>query len=310
MLTLAIGDLYIPDRSIELPARFQKLLAPNPQNVPSNSKISQVLCLGNITNSNEILKFLHDLSPSLHLVKGEFDDCNVISQQLNQLNEEKFGKDQEKVGDLPSYKIIIHDNLRIGMTNGFQVVPKNDPLSLLALARELDVDILIWGGTHKVEAYILDGKFFINPGSGTGAYNFDWPNDEEESEEEDDEEKEDEVEKEEEKEEKEENEEKEEKKQETEEKKEETEEPQLEDQGEEQKEEETEKEEQKEEEQKEEEQKEGDEITSTDLEELEELTTNIPSFCLLETHNSSCTLYIYTYLGEEVKVDKVTYHKD
>lgn len=346
MLTLAIGDLYVPDRAIEIPARFRKLLAPNPQSVPTNSKISQVLCLGNITNSNDMLKFLHDLSPALHVVKGEFDDCNIISQQLTQLNEDKFGKSMEAVSDLPSYKIIVHDNLRIAFTNGYQVVPKNDPLSLLALARELDVDILIWGGTHKVEAYILDGKFFINPGSATGAYNFDWPNDEEEEEEDREEqdqleegEKEEKGKEEKEKEEKEKEEKEKEKEEKEKEEKEQVEKEQVEKEAQEEKEKQEEREDQSEKQQdKEEKAKEQDneqdkaeqdndteqktsdpissdkdpkdEITAEDIEQVQELTSNIPSFCLLETHNSSCTLYIYTYLGEEVKVDKVTYHKE
>ena len=39
------------------------------------------------------------------------------------------------------------------------------------LQRQLDVDILIFGHTHKFEAYEHEGKFYINPGSATGAYN-------------------------------------------------------------------------------------------------------------------------------------------
>ncbi|KAF6070140.1 phosphodiesterase, MJ0936 family protein [Candida albicans] len=134
MLTLAIGDLFVPERAVDLPS--------------------------NITNSSTILQFLTNISPQFNLVKGEFDNPVVLSQQF------------------------VHDNLKIGYTNGFQVIPRGDPLALSAFARELDVDVLIWGGTHKVEAYTLDGKFFINPGSATGAFNFDWPeNDEEEREE-------------------------------------------------------------------------------------------------------------------------------
>jgi putative phosphoesterase len=34
----------------------------------------------------------------------------------------------------------------------------------------LDVDILITGHTHKFEAFEFEGKFFINPGSATGAF--------------------------------------------------------------------------------------------------------------------------------------------
>ncbi len=38
----------------------------------------------------------------------------------------------------------------------------------------MDVDVLLWGGTHRFEAYELEGKFFVNPGSGTGAVGTGW----------------------------------------------------------------------------------------------------------------------------------------
>jgi len=38
----------------------------------------------------------------------------------------------------------------------------------------MDVDVLLWGGTHRFEAYEMEGKFFINPGSATGALNTGW----------------------------------------------------------------------------------------------------------------------------------------
>ena len=109
-----------------------------------------MICLGNITNSSTILQFLTNISPQFNLVKGEFDNPVVLSQQLSLLN---------KSSNIPLYNRFVHDNLKIGYTNGFQVIPRGDPLALSAFARELDVDVLIWGGTHKVEAYTLDGKF-------------------------------------------------------------------------------------------------------------------------------------------------------
>lgn len=39
------------------------------------------------------------------------------------------------------------------------------------LQRQMDVDILITGHTHRFEAFERDNKFFINPGSATGAFN-------------------------------------------------------------------------------------------------------------------------------------------
>ena len=38
------------------------------------------------------------------------------------------------------------------------------------LQRRLDCDVLITGHTHDFKAFEYDDKFFINPGSATGAY--------------------------------------------------------------------------------------------------------------------------------------------
>lgn len=309
MLTLAIGDLYIPDRALELPSNFRKLLCPNPNSIPTNNKLSKVLCLGNINNSYDTLKFLYDLSPSFNIVRGESDDTEILSQQIGSLS--------KKETEVPTCKIIQHDNLKIGFTNGYLVVPKNDPLALLTLARELDVDILIWGGTHKVEAYTLDGKFFINPGSATGAFNFDWIEREEESGDEEGENKED-------------------PDQETQLSKEELEAAEVKQKTEKNgvtedktntNESETkdepakgavDKDENDSESKTHDTDKKEDKVDAKDsndddtslINEVEELTSFIPSFCLLDTHDSTCILYIYTYFHGEVKVDKVTYQKE
>jgi len=34
--------------------------------------------------------------------------------------------------------------------------------------------VLLWGGTHRFEAYEMEGKFFVNPGSATGAVGTGW----------------------------------------------------------------------------------------------------------------------------------------
>lgn len=44
----------------------------------------------------------------------------------------------------------------------------------------MDVDILLWGGTHRFEAFEMEGRFFVNPGSATGALSTGyWPEGEE-----------------------------------------------------------------------------------------------------------------------------------
>lgn len=275
MLSLAIGDLYIPERIIELPPKFCKLLAPNPASVPSNSKISQVLCLGNVTNSLETLRFLHNLSPALHLVRGEYDDVTILSQQLAALS-------KTSSPTVPFHRVVSLDGLRVGFTNGYQVVPKSDPLALLTLARELDVDILIWGGTHKVEAYTLDGKFFINPGSATGAYTLNWPDNEDDEDADEDED---------------------------------VDITRNEDDEEEPKNDKiTHTEEADDENKQQAEAKEGasesDALDEDAANEILELTSPVPSFCLLDTNGVKCTLFIYTYIDGEVRVDKVAYQKE
>eukprot|EP00058_Branchiostoma_floridae_P026345 XP_002611836.1 hypothetical protein BRAFLDRAFT_83140 [Branchiostoma floridae] len=52
-----------------------------------------------------------------------------------------------------------------------EVVPWGDIESLAMVQRQLDVDILISGHTHKFEAFEHENKFYINPGTATGAYN-------------------------------------------------------------------------------------------------------------------------------------------
>lgn len=132
-------------------------------------KIQQVLCLGNLTTSPSTRKFLQSLSPDFQEVKGAFDNDPKLSISHT----------------------VKHDDLKIGVLSGITIVPKNDPLSLLNEARKMDVDILIWGGTHRVEAYTLDDKLFVNPGSATGAFTTVELDDDEDEEDEDEEDEED-----------------------------------------------------------------------------------------------------------------------
>lgn len=57
---------------------------------------------------------------------------------------------------------------------GFTVVAPTEADLLLAEANKLDVDVLCWGGTHRFDAYEYMDKFFVNPGSATGAMSTGW----------------------------------------------------------------------------------------------------------------------------------------
>jgi vacuolar protein sorting-associated protein 29 len=111
-----------------------------------------VVCLGNLTDK-ETYDFLRQTAPDLHIVKGEFDT---------------------EASNLALSKVVQHGGLRIGFTHGHTIIPQGDADALLIAARQMDVDVLLWGGTHKFEAYELEGKFFVNPGSATGAFSTSW----------------------------------------------------------------------------------------------------------------------------------------
>ena len=89
------------------------------------------------------------LAPNVHVVRGEFDDDNMM---------------------FPESKVIQIGQFKIGIIHGHQIVPWGDSHSLAMIQRQLDVDILITGHTHQNEVNEYEGKWFINPGSITGAY--------------------------------------------------------------------------------------------------------------------------------------------
>uniref|UniRef100_A0A3P8PHC2 Vacuolar protein sorting-associated protein 29 n=1 Tax=Astatotilapia calliptera TaxID=8154 RepID=A0A3P8PHC2_ASTCA len=139
VLVLVLGDLHIPHRCNTLPAKFKKLLVPG--------KIQHILCTGNLC-TKESYDYLKTLAGDVHIVRGDFDE------NLN----------------YPEQKVVTVGQFKIGLIHGHQVIPWGDMASLALLQRQLDVDILISGHTHKFEAFENENKFYINPGSATGAY--------------------------------------------------------------------------------------------------------------------------------------------
>lgn len=138
-LVLVVGDMHIPNKVSDIPEQFKTILSPN--------KIHHVLSLGNI-GSRESYDWLKTLSSNFHSVKGEIDE------QPN----------------LPETKVVQIGEFRIGMIHGHQVVPWGDAEALANIQRQLGCDILLSGHTHVNSVTIYDGKYFINPGSITGAY--------------------------------------------------------------------------------------------------------------------------------------------
>ncbi|NXT02538.1 VPS29 protein, partial [Jacana jacana] len=137
-LVLVLGDLHIPHRCSGLPVKFKKLLVPG--------KIQHILCTGNLC-TKESYDYLRSLAGDIHVVKGDLESLNY-----------------------PEEKVVTVEQFRIGLIHGHQVIPWGDMASLVLLQRQLDVDILISGHTHRFEAFEHENKFYINPGSATGAY--------------------------------------------------------------------------------------------------------------------------------------------
>ena len=70
VLVLVIGDLHIPHRVHDLPAKFKKLLVPG--------KIQQILCTGNLCD-RETYDYLRTVAPDVHIVRGDYDEvCHQL----------------------------------------------------------------------------------------------------------------------------------------------------------------------------------------------------------------------------------------
>ena len=143
MLILVIGDLHIPFRSHAIPPSFRENL--------SSGKIFQVLCTGNLCTHAE-LDLLKTFCNDVRMVRGEFDEDDLCENESIQVNAGSF---------------------KIGVASAYTIIPANDKSRLAAKARELDVDILCFGGGHRAGVFEEDGRLFINPGSATGAFTSD-----------------------------------------------------------------------------------------------------------------------------------------
>ncbi|KAI8089924.1 vacuolar protein sorting-associated protein 29-like protein [Halteromyces radiatus] len=139
VLVLVIGDLHIPHRAHDLPFKFKKLLVPG--------KIQQIICTGNICDK-ETLDYLKTIAGDVTLVKGDYDENT----------------------NLPQAKLLTIGGIRVGVLHGHQVIPWGDVESLDITARQMEADLLLSGHTHRFEAYEYNGRYYINPGSATGAY--------------------------------------------------------------------------------------------------------------------------------------------
>lgn len=139
MLVLLIGDLQTALATSDLPLKFKKLLVPG--------KIQHILCTGNL-GCPLALDYLRSICSEISLVQGDFDPPFSLSAPVRKLS---FGS-----------------GIQFGLVPGHQDLPWNDLKMWEMRARQLDVDVLV-SGANGFSALESNGRFYVSPGSATGA---------------------------------------------------------------------------------------------------------------------------------------------
>ena len=118
VLVLCIGDLHIPHRVADLPAKFKSLLVPG--------KIQHVLCTGDLC-VREAHDYLRALAPDVHVVRGQFDEPRPS----------RGGGSHQQQQQHADAKTVRVGDFTIGLIHGHQVTPWGDADALAARKREL-----------------------------------------------------------------------------------------------------------------------------------------------------------------------------
>ena len=147
-LVLILGDMHIPQRIHSIPDDIKKVLTEKAK------KFHYVLCTGNIGNKEnfEWIKSLCSNPNNVYVVKGESVINSADEKSLNETHTIKIGE------------------FKISIINGYQIVPWGDLEALSSMQKLLECDILISGFTHQASVFNYESKYYLNPGSLTGAY--------------------------------------------------------------------------------------------------------------------------------------------
>jgi vacuolar protein sorting-associated protein 29 len=111
-------------------------------------KIQQIVCTGNVCD-RETWEYLRGVAPDLRGVRGEYDEVSAKSGIDGARERADHVNVVVQNPALPPSLVLQHGPLRIGVLHGHQVVPLGDTEALSAVARKMDVDVLISGGTHR-----------------------------------------------------------------------------------------------------------------------------------------------------------------
>ena len=72
--------------------------------------------------------------------------------------------------DTPTKRILDLGGVRILVTHGHEQHVKTGLVWLLKEAKEEDINVVLYGHTHKAEIEEFDGVLFVNPGSASASY--------------------------------------------------------------------------------------------------------------------------------------------
>ena len=132
MLIGVISDTHIPYRATNIPKKvFEEF-----------KDVDLILHAGDIEELS-VLDELKKIAP----VKADNGNCDYHPE-------------------LNDYEVMKIENVKIGLTHG-TVYPKGDTQQLYYLAKELGVDVLISGHTHKSLIKQVNDVLLLNPGSPT-----------------------------------------------------------------------------------------------------------------------------------------------
>ena len=146
-LLLIMGDVHIPSRIDSIPPEVKEILDAN------KGKFSRVICTGDF-GTIETYEYFKSLLP-----KSKEWNFNCVKNDF-----------QETKLSFPDTLTVKSNDYKIGIINGYQIVPWGDLTALSALSKQMECDILVSGFTHLRGVYHFEGKWFINPGTITGAF--------------------------------------------------------------------------------------------------------------------------------------------
>ncbi len=121
----------------------------------------------------EFLDWFDEEGVELVVGTGDYSSVEAVNYIKKRFHfEGVIGNTDDYLINLPQRKVIEIAGWRIGITHSKEIYPRGDVYKLYRLAREMNVNILIYGHTHLAKfEFVGDdegGIYLLNPGSAGG----------------------------------------------------------------------------------------------------------------------------------------------